>query len=121
MKKKITTNHDRGKYITYREFNLTSKNVTATLALANLTSKRDITNFVKNTDFDNKLKNVNSNKNELNELQTKNKLTSTKELTKDLINKFSILNGAKYFFSEIFENYLVFIQASQIFQWHYSD
>ena len=56
MKKKITTNHDRGKFVTFREFNLTSQNVTATLALANLTSKSDITNFVKKTDFDNKLK-----------------------------------------------------------------
>ena len=26
-----------------------------------------------------------------------------------MINKFSILNGAKYFSSEIFQNYLVFI------------
>ena len=28
---------------------------------------------------------------------------STKGLTKDLINRFSILNGAKYFSSKIFE------------------
>ena len=28
---------------------------------------------------------------------------------KDLINKFSILNGAKYFSLGIFQNYLVFI------------
>ena len=31
-----------------------------------------------------------------------------KGLTKDLINKLSILNGAKYFSLGIFENYLVF-------------
>ena len=35
---------------------------------------------------------------------------STKELTKDLINKFSIFNGAKYFSIGIFQNYLVFYQ-----------
>ena len=36
---------------------------------------------------------------------------STKGLTKDLINKLSILNGTKYFPSGIFQNYLVFIPA----------
>ena len=35
----------------------------------------------------------------------------TKGLTKDLINKFSIPSGAKYFSSGIFQNYLVFIPA----------
>ena len=38
---------------------------------------------------------------------------STKRLTKDLINKYSILNGAKYFSSVIFQNYLVFIPAKK--------
>ena len=51
------------------------------------------------------------NKNELNEISRKVKAISTKGLTKDLINIFSILNGAKYFSSEIFQNYLVFIPA----------
>ena len=37
------------------------------------------------------------------------KSISTKELIKHLINKFSILNRAKYFSSGIFRNYLVFI------------
>ena len=37
------------------------------------------------------------------------KAVSTKWLTKDLINKFSILNEAKYFSAGIFRNYLVFI------------
>ena len=37
------------------------------------------------------------------------KAISTKGLTKDLIIKFSILNGAKKFCSGIFRNYLVFI------------
>ena len=41
------------------------------------------------------------------------KAISTKWLTKDLINKFSILNGSKYFSSEIFENYLVFTPAKK--------
>ena len=63
---------------------------------ANLTSTSDIANFVNNTDFDNKLKDVTSNKNELNELSKKVKAISTKGLTKDLINEFSVLNGAKY-------------------------
>ena len=57
--------------------------------------KSDIVNSVKKTDFDNKLTDVRSNKNELNELSKKFKATSTKELTKDLIN--NILNGATYF------------------------
>ena len=41
------------------------------------------------------------------------KAISTKELTKDLINKSSILNGAKYFSSGIFQNDLVFIPAKK--------
>ena len=41
------------------------------------------------------------------------KAISTKELTKDLINKFSILNGVKYFSLGIFQNYLVFITAKK--------
>ena len=102
------------KYSTTQEFNkLTSANFTARLKQANLASKDDIANFVKNTDFDNKLKDVTSNKSELNELSKKVKAISTKELTKDLINKFSILNGAKYFTLGIFQNYLVFIPAKK--------
>ena len=50
------------------------------------------------TDFNNKLNDVTSNKNQLNELSKKIKAISTKGVTKDLINEFSILNGAKYFF-----------------------
>ena len=75
----------------------------------NIVSINDIVNFLKKTGFDNKLnKNVTSNKNELNELSEKVKRISAKGLTKDLINKSSILNGAKYFPSGIFQNYLVF-------------
>ena len=36
---------------------------------------------------------------------------STKGLTKDLIHKISIINGAKYFSLGIFQNYLVIIPA----------
>ena len=63
------------------------------------------------TDFNNKLNDVTSNKNQLNELSKKIKAISTKGVTKDLINEFSILNGAKYFFLGIFQNCLVFIPA----------
>ena len=41
------------------------------------------------------------------------KAISRKGLTKELINKFSILNGAKHFSSGIFQNYLVFIPAKK--------
>ena len=52
-----------------------------------------------------------SNKNELNELSKKVTVISTKGLTKDLLGKFSIINGAKYFSLGIFQNCLVFIPA----------
>ena len=39
------------------------------------------------------------------------KAISTKGLTKDLINQFSILNGAKYFSSGKLQNYFVIIRA----------
>ena len=38
---------------------------------------------------------------------------SRKRLTKDLINKFSIIIGAKYSYSGIFQNYLVFIPGKK--------
>ena len=116
IENKITINHDHDKYITTQEFNkLTSEHFTARLAQANLASKSDSDNLVKMTEFDDKLKNLNKNvisnktknvllENELNELSKKVKARSTKGLTKDLINKFSILNGAKYFSSAIFRN-----------------
>ena len=53
------------------------------------------------------------NKKELNELSKKVKALSTKGLTKDLINKFSIISGAKYFSSGKFQNYLVFIRSKE--------
>ena len=39
------------------------------------------------------------------------KVISIKGLTKDLIDKFSILNEVKYFSLGMFQNYLVFIPA----------
>ena len=59
----------------------------------NLTSKSDIANFVNKADFDNELKDCSPDKNELNELSKKVTAISTE----DLIDKFSILNGAKCF------------------------
>ena len=41
------------------------------------------------------------------------KVISTKGLTKKFIDKFSVFNRAKYFPSEIFQNYLVFIPAKK--------
>ena len=88
--------------------------MTVRLAQANLASKSDIANFIKKTAFDDKLKYLNKNvisnktkhvlvENELNELSEKVKAISTKRLTKNLINKFSVLNGAKYFFQKHFQ------------------
>ena len=57
------------------------------------------------------IKKTDLNKNELNELSKKVKEISTEGLIIDLINKFSILNGAKNFSSGIFRNYLLFIPA----------
>ena len=108
------TDHDHFKCITVPEFNkLLVENFTARLTQANLANKSDISNFVEETDFDNKRKGVTSNKNKLKELSKKVKTILTKRLTKDLINKFSILNGANYFFSGIFQNYLAFIPAKK--------
>ena len=45
--------------------------------------------------------------------QKKVKAISTKRPTKDLIDKSNILNGAKYFSLEIFQNYLVFIRTQK--------
>ena len=123
IENKITADHDHDKYITTQEFNkFTSENFTAIVKQANLASKSDIANFVKKTDFDNKLKNFTSNKNELNELSKKIKAVSKEALTKDLINKLSILNGVKYFSFRIFlsffkifffQNYLASILAKK--------
>ena len=51
--------------------------------------------------------------NELNELPGKGKAIWTKGLIKDLINKYSILNGPKYFCSGTLQNYFVFIPVKK--------
>ena len=56
---------------------------------------------------------MNSEKNELNSLSKEVKAISKKELTKDLKDIFSILNGAKCFSSGIFQIYLVFIPTKK--------
>ena len=97
---KITDDHDHDNYIKTQEFNkLISENFTARLKQANLASKSDTANFIKKTDFDNKPKEVTSNKNELIKLSKKVKAISAKGSTKDLLNKFNILNAKKYFSS----------------------
>ena len=53
----------------------------------------------------------------MNGLSETVKAISAKGLTKDLINKFSILNRARYFSSGIFQNYLVFIPAKKYFKY----
>ena len=115
MEKKITQ-HNHDEYITNQELNkLTLENFTARSALANLPSKNDINNFVRKTDFGDKLKNLNQKVTEnktrhtvvetkLNGLEKKVKIMSTKGLTADLLNKYSILNGAKYFWSDRLQN-----------------
>ena len=103
---------------------MTSENFYARLAQANLAIKSDIADFVKKIDFDDKLNNSNKNvtsykkqhvlvENELNELSEKVKAISTKRLTKDLIDEFTIINGAKYFSLGIFQNYLLFIPTEK--------
>ena len=49
----------------------------------------------------------------MNEVSKKIKTIWTIGLTKDLIDKFSILNGAKYFSLEIFWNYLVLLPTKK--------
>ena len=122
---KAVTDQDHDKYITTLKVNkLTSENFAASLVQANLASKNDIDASVKKTEFDDELKNLNKNvtsnkkkhvlvENELNEISEKVKAIPTKGLIKDLINKFSILNGANYFSLGIFQNYLVFIPAKK--------
>ena len=113
IEKKIT-DQNHGRYITTPEFNKSTAEIIALrLKQENLARKKYIANFVNKTDFDNKLKHVASNENELNKLSKKVKAVSIKGLKKDLNDQFSILNGAKYFPSRIFENYLVFIPTKK--------
>ena len=111
IENKITTGPDHGKCITIQEFN---KLIHCKTSTSKFSKQKWYCYFrKKKTDFDNKLKNVTPNKNELNEPSEKVKAISTKGLTKDLINKFSILNGANYFCSGIFQNYLLFLSAKK--------
>ena len=106
IEKKIT-DHDDNKYINAPEFNkFATEMFDLRLKRANLASKSDIASFVKKPEA---VKDFTLNKNELNELSEKGKVILTKGLTKDLIDKFSILNGPKYFSLGIFQNYSVFI------------
>ena len=94
IEKKITDHDHINKYITTPEFNkLTSENFAVRLKQANVVSKSDIATIVNKTNFHKDLKDVSSNKNEL-----KVKAILTKGLTKGLIYKFTIINGAKYTF-----------------------
>ena len=45
-----------------------------------------------------------------------NEAILTKKLTKDLINKYKILNGANYFSSGMLQNYLVFVPGNNYFK-----
>ena len=109
------------KYITVPEFTkLSAENFAARLKQANSASKSDIGNLVNKTDFDNKLisfnKRSNSKKikhvlveNELNELSKKIEAIPTKGFTKDLIDGYKVLNGARYFSSGTLQNNIFFI------------
>ena len=99
---------------------LTSEDFFVRIKKANLARKNDITNLIKKTNFDNKSKYVTSNKNELKEPSKKFNAISTKGLRRNLINKFSILNRAKFLSSGIFQNYLLFIPAKKCIK-YFSD
>ena len=104
---------------------MTVANFAARLGQAKLLTKDDIVDFVRKTNFDEKLININRKVtvNKARHVEVKNKLDylskvkiiSRKGLTKDLINKYSILNGAKYFSSNRLQNHLVFISVRYIY------
>ena len=101
---------DLSKLIDVVKNELTSKSFAARLKKANLASKSDFADIVNKADFDNKVEDVTSNKNKLNEQLKNVKAISAKGLTKDLIDKFSISNGAKHFSLGMFQNYLYLYQ-----------
>ena len=89
-------------------------------------NKNDVADFVKKAYLHKSLINIDeefgSNKAKQTEVKTKLedleknvKLIITKGLTENLINEFSILNGAKYFSSDGLQKYLVFISARRIY------
>ena len=89
-------------------------------------NKNDVADFAKKAYLHKSLINIDeefgSNKAKQTEVKTKLedleknvKLIITKGLTENLINEFSILNGAKYFSSDGLQKYLVFISARRIY------
>ena len=56
------------------------------------------------------------NMNYMNYQKQLKKEMSTKGLIKDLINKYSILNGAKYFSLEVLKNYLIVTSVNKYFK-----
>ena len=113
IEKKIT-DHNHDKYISTSEFNKFTKEILyLRLKRATLARKSDVANFLKKKDSDNKLKHVASSKNEINVLSKKVKAVSTKRLKSYLIDKFKILNEAKYFSLGMFQNYSVFIPTKK--------
>ena len=113
IEKKIAKHDHSNKYITTQEFDkLTSENFALRLAQANLAGKNGTDNFVNKIYFNNKLKKLNKKVNsnntshaefntKLDDLERNVKIISTKGLTADMINKYSILNGPKYFFLQM--------------------
>ena len=111
IEKKIA-DHNHEQYITTPEFNKKR------LKQANLASKSDIAKFVNKTDVHKQVKYVTSNKNELNELLKKVEVISTVGLKKDLIDKLSSLNGAKYFSSGILQLFSIYTSYKLIKCFH---
>ena len=106
---------------------MTADSCASRLAQTKLATKCDIADFVKKAYFVEKLININRKvtlnkarhveiKDKLDDLSKNVKIISTKGLTKDLINKYSILNGGKYFSSDGLQNYLVFISTRRIYR-----
>ena len=105
---------------------MTADNFAARLAQAKLATKTDIVDFVKKAYFDEKLININRKvtlnktrhvevKNKLDNISKKVKIILKKGLTKNLINKYSILKGAKNFSSDGLQMYLVLISTRRIY------
>ena len=109
---------------------LTAGNFTARLKQANLASKNYIANFIKKTDFDNKLLSFNKRitsyktkhvlvvlvENKLNELSKKVEAISTKGLTKDLTNRYKILNESRHFYLGSLQNHLIHFSKKEYFR-----
>ena len=58
----------------------------------------------------------------MNYINDRKKYKQYQQKDKQRFDKFSILNGRKYFYSGIFQNYVVFVTAKKYIKyWHYSD